>query len=221
MSRTSHVLAVSLALWGSLAVPRNGVSAQVPRGDDTLLPGLPPAPAERPPRRAVEVNAGLVGAFANSAVCPKGADCILGGGGAIGFTFEWRRPSGFSLGVGYDLWILDGGTVWDATTLQDVRFAGRYLFLPEISVHPYLSYGAGLVGLGDLFRFATAGGALDVGAGVEWEITESLAFTLSFELRTFMVVPFTTRDDGVQRGNDPLPNVLGAMQLGIVIFPGF
>lgn len=220
MSRTSHVLGVFLLLGAALGTPPTPVRAEAEDGTETGLPELPPSPEARPQTRVVEVNAGLVGAFANSALCPPDADCILGGGFALGFTYEWRRPSGFTLGLGYDLWILGGGTVWDASTLQDIRFAGRYLFLPEISVHPYLLYGAGVVGLGDLFRISTAGAALDAGFGVEWEITESLAFTFSFELRTFMVVPFTTHEDGVQRGQDPMPNMLGAIQLGIVIIPG-
>lgn len=217
-TRSRHTVAclVFLACIGTFASP--ALAQRVRRADDSTIE-LPPPPNERPTVRAAEVYVGFVVPYSNRSMCPSGSECVMGSGGQLGFSYEWRRRHGLALGIGYDLSILGGGTLWSAGTMQNVSFSGRYLFLPTRAIHPFIGFGVGGLLFGNLFSVSTAGGSADARFGVELEVTDSLAVTLAVNTRAIVTAPFTTSTDGVQRARHGEPNVLGAFQVGLVLVP--
>ena len=66
-------------------------------------------------------------------------------------------------------------------------------------VHPYVGAGVGAMLFGDTLRVASVGGVLDVLAGVEFELTETLSLTTGVQWRLFTLSSFESEPDGVGR----------------------
>ena len=144
---------------------------------------------------------------------------MFGGGAGLGGVLEWRWPSGLGMGLGYDLWLLDGNGVHELSTMQAVRWTLRYHFLPDRLVHPWVGGGLGGLLFGDTFA-ADAGGVLaDLQAGVEVELTASLAFTVGLLARFFTTSSFRTASDGVERADDVGLNGALVLTAGLVLLP--
>ncbi len=67
--------------------------------------------------------------------------------------------------------------------MQTLQMFVRYLFLPDNVVHPVITAAVGGVVFGDTFRVATVGLVVDVLAGLEWELTETVSFSFATVVR--------------------------------------
>ena len=203
-------MAFSLCLVGA-SVTR----AQAPA--DAFEP--PPPPEAHAPVVAGEVHLDIVFPFADRPLCPSGGACVFGGGGGIGGIIEWRYPSGWALGAGYDVWLLDGNGVHELSTLQALRFVARHYFLRERQVHPFVGAAIGGLLFGDAFRRNAGGGLVDVFAGFELEIVPTLAFVADVGVRLFATSPFTSRSDGVDRASRFGIDGAATLRVGLILTP--
>jgi hypothetical protein len=193
------------------------VGAQAPAGSSDKPEALIPSPDELPPVLAGDVHASGVFPVADDALCPADAECIFGGGGGLGGGIERRWPSGYAMGVGYDFWFLDANGVYEITVLQMVSLGVRYFFLPKLQSHPFIGGRIGGLVLGDTFKVDSVGAAAQLRAGVEIEITDTVAFSVASAWRLFFASAFTTPNDGVERAQGGGVSVAGTLQFGLSI----
>lgn len=182
---------------------------------------LPPAPEERAPRRAIEIDLGLAAPLVAGSICPREHRCLVGGGAHFSVLLERRGPRGFSLGVGYELSLLDGHTVYELTVVQEAFVNFRQYFAPRRAIHPFIGAAGGIGILGDTFAVDTAGVIAHLDAGLEVELSENVAFTGGLGLRMGWFVPFTTDVDNARRarGGEPTLMLLGRVGLVIISSP--
>ncbi len=181
---------------------------------------VPRPPSEHAPIIAGEARIDVVFPVLRRPLCPRDSECVFGGGGGLGGVLEWRWPTGLGVGIGYDGWFLDGNGVHELTTLQSLRVTLRHHFLLDRQVHPWFGGAIGGLVFGNTFA-ADAGGVLaDLQAGLEVELTPSLAFTVGLLGRFFTTSSFRTRSDGVDRADRV--GLDGALVLtgGLVLLPG-
>ncbi|MEZ4252121.1 MAG: hypothetical protein R3B99_28235 [Polyangiales bacterium] len=211
MSRKyTPVLGFLVCLVAVVAGPR-GVEA------DSFEP--PPPPSEHAPRVAGEVHLDIVFPFADRPLCPSGGACVFGGGGGIGGIVEWRWPSGWALGAGYDVWLLDGNGVHELSTLQVLRLVGRRYFLRARQIHPFVGGAIGGLLFGDAFRRNAGGGSVDLFSGFELEILPTLAFVVDVGVRLFATSAFTSRSDGLDRASSFGLDGAAMLQVGLALTP--
>lgn len=151
-------------------------------------------------------------------LCPRNAACIFGSGLGIRADIELRWPSGWAFGLAYDLWALDGDAVYRVSTLQALMFTARYVLETGSRADPYGALRLGPTLFGGTFRAESVGGAADIEAGVELELTQSVSVSVGFAWRTWMTQSFVTEADRVVRSEGS--GVAGALQLviGVTIF---
>jgi hypothetical protein len=174
-------------------------------------------PAEaQDPSFALEVHGAVVLPFERAVVCPAAGECVLGTGFGAGGYFLGRLPEGLSLLAGYEVWLLDGGGVYEVSAIHSLRVGVRWILDPSARVQPFLQGTLGGLLLTDPAQASTAGGLVTVGAGLEVELTESVALSFCGALDLFSLAPFATRD-GLVRGRDFGVNVGLEVQAGVVI----
>lgn len=179
--------------------------------------GLEVYPAEeQDPSFALEVHGAVVLPFERSAVCPTAGACVLGTGFGAGGYFLGRLPIGLSLLAGYEVWLLDGGGVYEVSAIHSLRVGLRWILEPSARVQPYLQGTLGGLLLTDPAQASTAGGLVTLGAGLEVELTESVALNFCGALDLFSLAAFSTRD-GLTRARDFGVNVGLEVQAGVVI----
>jgi hypothetical protein len=161
---------------------------------------IPPPPMQVAPRLALEVHTGLTLPLDNDALCPPDVGCVLQSGGGIGVSAERRWPTGFGGLLAYDVWFLDSDSVYELAVQQLLRAGVRYTMPTDFVFHPIFELSLGAMGLGDIFRVATAGVLIQTFSGVETELTESVGVRVGMGLRAFSHSPFRTERDGVRRG---------------------
>jgi hypothetical protein len=181
---------------------------------------LIPLPTQNPPELAGEVRLSGVFPVADSPLCPSGSACIFDGGGGVGGRIERRWPSGYTLGLNYDAWFLDANGVYEITVVQMIGAGVRYLMLRDSMTHPFVGINVGALALGDSFKVAAVGGAAEARAGVEIELTETLALTVASAWRVFFTTEFSTNNGAQPRGEDGGPNVAATLQVGLAIMEG-
>lgn len=179
----------------------------------------PPPPEDHAPRIVGEVHLDVVFPFADRPLCPPEGACVFGGGGGIGGVVEWRYPSGWAFGAGYDLWLLDGNGVHELSTLQALRFITRRYFLPTRQIHPFVGAAVGGLLFGDAFRGNAAGGLIDVLVGFELEIGPTLSLVANAGARFFGTSRFTSRSDGIARASEAGVDGAAVLQVGLVLTP--
>lgn len=178
---------------------------------------LPPPPESLPPHRAGEFQLAMVFPVQREPLCPEGRDCVFGGGGGIAATLEWRWPRGVALGVGYDVWLLDGNSVYEITSLQYLRGRFRYYGFRRSLVHPFIGASVGALLFGDVFQKNAFGAGVEGAVGIELEITATLSFTAALAARFFSTGPFNSETDGVRRSDGFGVNSALALQFGLVL----
>lgn len=179
--------------------------------------GLEVYPAEeQDPSFALEVHGAVVMPFERSAVCPAAGECVLGTGFGAGGYFLGRLPGGLSLLAGYEVWLLDGGGVYEVSAIHSLRVGLRWILDPSARAQPFLQGTLGGLLLTDPAQASTAGGLVTLGAGLEVELTEAVALCFSGALDLFSLAGFATRD-GVVRARDFAVNVGLEVQAGVVI----
>ena len=207
--KSSVRASVVVCLVASCLAPANLVFAQ---GFE-----LPPAPEERPPRRAIEIDLGFAVPLVGGSMCPSDAACLLGSGARASVLLERRGPRGFSLGLGYELSLLDGHTVYEVTIIQEVFVNVRQYFMPRRAIHPFVSGAGGIGVLGDTFAVDTAGVIAHFDAGLEVELSENIAFSGNLGMRMGWFVPFTSEVDDVERARGGAPTLILTSSVGLVI----
>lgn len=207
-------LAGVLGLVVGLASPV-GAQAPGPAGARHVRP--PPAPETHQPELLAEIHTGGVIPLERSDICPGDSLCVLGGGGVIGVEIERRWPMGLGVSVAYDVWFVDSGGVFELGSVQTVRAAVRYVFGYEWQVHPAIQIGAGALVFGDTLSVSTVGGALEIGASAEVELTESVSLTAGAQAWLFTTTPFTTGRDRTMRSEGLGLNAALQLNVGLLI----
>ena len=192
-------------------------AATAESGSRTTRLEAPPAPDQREPFLAGEVNMALVFALGMPGLCPDGAGCVFESGGGVGGLIERRWPTGLAAGLAYEAWFLDSSGVYELGVLHTLRVSVRHLLLPAARLHPFFGGGIGALLLGDRLRIASVGAAIEGSVGLEVEVTESIALTLRLPIRLFMMSGFVTPRDRVERATSPAINTAAAAILGLVI----
>lgn len=177
------------------------------------------APLEQEPVWALEVHASAIFPIERGAVCPSGSSCVLGGGFGAGAYLLRRSPDGIGLLVGYEVWLLDGGGVYEVGALHSLRLGVRWTIDNSSIVQPLLQATVGAVLLTDPGQASTAGGLVATGTGMEIELSRDVALSLTAELAFFSVAAFRTRD-GAERAADFGVNVALETTAGLVVVLG-
>jgi hypothetical protein len=210
----------TLALAGALGLVvgvASAAGAQAPESSGARHVRPPPAPETHQPELLAEVHIGGVVPLERSDICPGDSLCVLGGGGGIGVEIERRWPMGLGVSVAYDVWFVDSGGVFELGSVQTVRAAVRYVFGYEWQVHPAIQIGAGALVFGDTLSVSTVGGALEVGASAEIELTESVSLTAGAQGWLFTTTPFTTGRDRTMRSEGLGLNAALQLNVGLLI----
>lgn len=168
---------------------------------------------------ALEVHGAAILPLEQSTVCPAGSDCVLGTGFGIGGFFLRRSPDGIGLLAGYEVWLLDGGGVYEISALHSVRLGVRWSLDVSQRAQPFLQATLGGLLLTDPGQATTAGGIVTVGGGTEVELTDTVSVSLGAELTFLSVAPFSTRD-GTLRARDFGVNVGLEIHGGVVVLLG-
>lgn len=207
----ARAIASTLALlWVGLVV---GVGAA--RADGIEVYG----PLEQEPVWALEVHGSAIFPLERGAVCPSGSACLLGGGFGAGAFLLRRSPDGIGFLVGYEVWLLDGGGVYEVGALHSLRLGVRWTIDNSSIVQPLLQATAGAILLTDPAQASTAGGMVAAGTGLEIELTRDVSLSFAAELAFFSVAAFRTRD-GADRAADFGVNVALETSAGLVVVLG-
>jgi hypothetical protein len=158
---------------------------------------------------------GLVIPLSTKRLCPAGAQCIADVGWAfeVGFSYRWK--SGIGLGLGYEFWLLSANGVYGVTVPQSFLVLFQYSFLLDRRTHPLIRLRGGPVLLGPSFRVDTVGGAAEIGAGAEVELTSDTVFSFLVTGNLLRTRSFVTPADGVLRASS------GALDAMLVLRIGF
>ncbi len=212
-SPTSRRSWVTIAASIVLAIGALGASGA--RADGLEVYG----PLEQEPVWTLDVHGAAVFPIERGTICPSGSSCVLGGGFGAGAFLLRRSPDGIGLLVGYEVWLLDGGGVYEVGALHSLRLGVRWTLDNSSIVQPLIQATAGALLLTDPAQASTAGGLLTAGAGMEIELTRDVALNLSAELAFFSVAAFRTRD-GADRASDFGVNVALETTAGLVVVLG-
>lgn len=218
---------VALALAGALATLGSAlVAARARASDDDAAPARgahhvdpPPAPESHPATLAVDVHVGAAAPLERSAICPAGAGCVLGAGVGVGAQIERRAADGVGLFAGYDFWLLDSGGVYEIGALHALRGGVRWVIDAATLVHPFVQGSIGFLAFGDTADAAALGGLITAGAGVEIELTESVAFVSALDAWVLSTGPFRAHD-GVLRSDPFGVNVALQITVGVAVLVG-
>jgi hypothetical protein len=197
---------------GTRASAVDGERGALPLGPLRLEP--PPTPAQRPSVLGWELHVLMVLPLAD-ALCPAGEACLLNEGVGLGGSVERRWPFGGALVLGYDLALLEGGGIFEVGTLQVLRAGVKWVVPIDRATKPYVGVDVGAVLFGDSFEIATAGGAVQLDAGAEIELTHRYALKLGLVFRAFTTGGFVSIGDSVARGRDPSASLALVLQVGL------
>ena len=164
-----------------------------------------------------EVHIIAIAPVARAPLCPEDAECVFSGGGGVGLSLERRWPQGLSIMLGYEAWFLDSNAVYELAVLQVVRAMVRYLFFDRAAVHPFAAVGIGALIFGDTLAIAAIGGAVDVGAGLEIELTETFSLVLMVPARFFITSSFVTPRDRTRRAEEGGMNATLSLHIGLAV----
>jgi len=164
---------------------------------------------------AGEVHVQAVAPFVDS-LCPSHTECLLKEGFGVGGSLERRWSFGGALVFGYDLSFLSGSGVYEVGTLQTLRAGAKYVIPLGTQLTPYIDLEVGALLFGDTFQVATAGGAVQLGAGIEYELSDTLSFVAGLVFRGFTTGSFITGADRVVRGRDPGASLALLIEVGVL-----
>jgi hypothetical protein len=128
--------------------------------------------------------------------------CILGSGGGVIIRGGWRSSGPLYLGGAYELTKQDPNKLYRIAMLQQARFEARYYVPTYRVVEPYASASLGVIGYGNEWAVDTYGGTGSLGAGIEYQITQTtvvgvgLTYRLAY-MRGFVDTAGTNREAGV------------------------
>jgi hypothetical protein len=172
-------------------------------------------PARRNGSFAIGPETGLVVPLSTNRLCPAGYGCIADVGWAFDLDFSYRWANGLGLGFGYEFWLLSANGVYEITVPQMLLGSLQYSFLPERATHPLLRLRGGFLMLGPSFRVATVGGAAELGAGAEVELTPTTLFSFLLTGNVLRTQSFTTSADGALRAADHALDATLVLRIGL------
>lgn len=184
-------------------------------GDEDAALASPTPTRARDSVLAGEVHIQAVAPFVD-ALCPRSTECLLNEGFGIGASLERRWTFGGALVFGYDLSFLSGSGVYEVGTLQTLRVGGKYVIQIGTQLQPYIDVEVGVLLFGDTFQVATGGGALQIGAGAEYELSDTLSLVFGAVFRGFTTGSFITVADSVVRGSDPSASLALLLEVGVL-----
>lgn len=192
--------------------------ADLPTADTDFV--LPPPRNDLGALLIVEPSMELVFPVTSDSLCPDGPNrgCVFGSGFGLGVLVERRSRRGVGIGGAYGMSLMDGGGIYEFSTLQTFTVSVRGFFLEPNFVHPMIGLSAGLALFGEAFRAETIGLVVDLRAGMELEITRTLAMTGAIDLRMLYLRGFTS-SEGRQRAGSGVDFAL-ALQVGLVLQVG-
>lgn len=192
--------------------------SSIVEADDAGTPRrLLPDPDRSVPVLVGEIDAVLVIPAETSGVCPEPHLCVAGVGLGVSALFERRLPRSLGIGLGYDLWLLDGSSVWQTPTVQAFTLGLRYWFRHGEQLHPVIGAAAGFMLFGDTFEVATWGGLVDIEAGLEVELSTQVAFALTALARIYSLDGFVSEPDGVSRSAGGDVDLMIGLAIGLVV----
>jgi len=182
---SSHVAAfVGLGLCAARILSSSAAAAAEP------VQGPPPSSLDY-----YQYGVALVGETVGSAadVCPQAsaAPCIFGGGGGLAIRVGYRsRGPWFGAGV-YEFSRHNSSNLLRLAILQQLRGEARYYVDYGSRLAPYLAVGGGLAAYGSEWGVLTAGLVATLGAGLEFQITQSTVIGFAPMYRAFVLRNFT------------------------------
>jgi opacity protein-like surface antigen len=114
-------------------------------------------------------------------VCPAEVEdtaCIIGSGGGLGLRMGYRSRGPFYAGASFQLSRLNSSNLLRLAILQRLTVDARYYLDRGNRLTPYLTAGAGGAIYGNEFSARTAGVALTLGFGLEYQISEQTVVAL-------------------------------------------
>jgi hypothetical protein len=126
-------------------------------------------------------------------VCPADAEtpCILGFGGGIAIRVGYRSRGPWYFGGAYELSRHDSSNLLRLAILQQLRAESRYYWDQGTRLTPYVWAGFGGALYGNEWAASTGGVTASIGAGVEFQITESTLLGFSPAYRALMLKSWT------------------------------
>jgi opacity protein-like surface antigen len=126
---------------------------------------------------------------ASGGACPKGeaVPCILNSGGGIALRVGHRSQRGLYLGGAYEFSKHDSSNLLNLAILQQLRGEIRRYLTSGERMAPYALGGLGLAGYGNEWSVDTWGGVVNVGIGVEYEVTREVFIGLAPAYRVFVL----------------------------------
>jgi len=180
--------------------------------DSSELPG---GPSKREGAFAIGPETGLVIPLSTKRLCPDGFGCLVDVGWAVEVGFSYRWKNGLGLGFGYEFWLMTGNAVYETPVVQSFLVNLQYSFLPDRAMHPLVRLRGGPLLLGPSFRVATVGGAAEIGAGAEVEISPDSVFSFLVTGNLLRTRSFVTEAD------DALRAASGSLDAMLVLRIGF
>jgi hypothetical protein len=135
-------------------------------------------------------------------VCPKNAEtpCILNSGGGIAIRVGYRTRGPWYVGGAYALSRHDSSNLLRLAILQQLRAEGRYYWDQGTRLTPYVWAGFGGALYGNEWGASTGGLTASLGAGIEFQITESTLIGFSPAYRALVLRSWTDAT-GQERAN--------------------
>lgn len=126
-------------------------------------------------------------------VCATGTDtpCILGSGGGPGIRVGYRSRGPWYVGGIYEFSRHDSANLLRLAILQQLRAEGRYYAEMGTRLSPYALMGAGFTIYGNEWTAETAGLVGALGAGFEFQISETAVVGMSLTYRPFLLRGWT------------------------------
>jgi hypothetical protein len=125
-------------------------------------------------------------------VCPEGAvaPCIFGYGGGMAIRVAYRSRGPWLIGGAYEFSRHNSSNLLRLAILQQLRAEARYYLDQGTRLTPYLASGAGVAIYGSEWGANTGGLVATLGAGLEFQITQSTVVGCAPMYRAFLLRNF-------------------------------
>jgi hypothetical protein len=109
--------------------------------------------------------------------------------------------------------------VFELAALHAIRAGVRYVIDDDSLIHPFIEGAIGGIAFGETASVVALGGLVSLGAGMEIELSESVAFVSSLQAWFLSTGPFRTREGALR--SDPFGvNIALQVTLGISVLTG-
>ena len=128
--------------------------------------------------------------------------CVLGSGGGVVIRGGWRSSGPLYIGGAYELTKQDPDKLYRIALLQQARAEVRYYIPTHRTAEPYAAGSLGVIGYGNEWAVDTFGPSGSIGAGIEYQITQTTVVGVGLDYRLAYFTAFTdtagsSRDAGI------------------------